>query len=50
VTQRTGENLENWLKPTISPICAPSHRHPPRKPAVTAGLTLPHSSGKAPAK
>jgi transposase len=50
LTQRTGENLENWLsaveaddQPELHSFAIGIRRD---QPAVTAGLTLPHSSGK----
>jgi transposase len=50
LTQRTGENLENWLSAVEADDQPELHsfaigiRRDPR--ALTAGLTLPHSSGK----
>jgi transposase len=50
MTHRTGENLENWLstaeaddQPELHSFAIGIRRD---QPAVTAGLTLPHSSGK----
>ena len=50
MTHRTGENLENWLttvqaddQPELHSFVIGIRRD---QPAVTAGLTLPHSSGK----
>ena len=51
MTHRTGENLENWLstveaddQPELHSFAIGIRRD---QPAVTAGLTLPHSSGKS---